>query len=129
MFTEDKIAAAQLAQLFGSELLKVQNSARTDGGQTPHIVNLNPKQFLVDSHQMTAQKRIEEQRLVQMLQAEAEAQCPLPPPMVSEPQVPHQPIQQSNPSAQIQVSDSVLQEIANNLGRIATCLEARFTKQ
>ena len=78
MFKEDQIAAAQIAQIFGSELLKVQNSAQTDSGQTPNIVNLNPKSFLVGEQTMTNQRKAEEQHLIQMLQREAEASCPLP---------------------------------------------------
>ena len=79
MFNQDQIAAAQIAQIFGSELLKVQNSARTDSGHTPNIVNLDPKSFLVGQETMTNQRKAEEQRLIQMLQKEAEAACPLPP--------------------------------------------------
>lgn len=78
MFTEDKIATAQLAQIFGSELLKVQSSATTDSGATPDIVKINPQQFLIDSQQYQSAKKAEEQRLIQMLQREAEAACPLP---------------------------------------------------
>jgi hypothetical protein len=78
MITEDSLATAQIAQLFGSELLKVQRNATTDSGMQPNIVNLNPKQFLVGQTQMTNQRKVEEQRLIQMLQAEAEASCPLP---------------------------------------------------
>jgi len=91
MFTEDNLATAQIAQLFGSELLKVQQSATTDSGNQPNIVNINPKQFLTNAPQYQAQKKAEEQRLFQMLQREAEAACPLP----------HQTIQpiQQNPQA------------------------------
>ena len=86
MFKEDQLAAAQIAQIFGSELLKVQNSARTDSGQTPNIVNLNPKSFLINQETMTNQRKAEEQRLIQMLQREAEAACPLPPEQTYTPQ-------------------------------------------
>ncbi len=78
MFSQDKIAAAQIAQLFGSELLRVQQSAQTDSGHQPSIVTMDPKQFLADSPQYKNAKKAEEQRLVQMLQQEAEASCPLP---------------------------------------------------
>lgn len=78
MFKEDQIAAAQIAQIFGSELLKVQNSAQMDSGQTPNIVNLNPKSFLVGHETFSNQRKVEEQQLIQMLQREAEAACPLP---------------------------------------------------
>lgn len=79
MFREDQLAAAQLAQIFGSELLKVQNSAQTDSGTTPDIVKLNPKQFLVGSDSLSNQRKEEERRLIMALQREAEASHPLPP--------------------------------------------------
>ena len=78
MFNQDQIAAAQIAQIFGSELLKVQNSARTDSGHTPNIVNMDPKSFLVGKEVMSNQRKSEERRLIEMLQREAEAACPLP---------------------------------------------------
>ena len=78
MFSQDKIAAAQIAQLFGSELLRVQQSAQTDSGSQPNIVTMDPKQFLGESPQYQNVKKAEEQRLIQMLQREAEASCPLP---------------------------------------------------
>lgn len=78
MFREDNIAAAQIAQIFGSELLKVQQSAKTDSGHTPDIVKLDPKQFLVNREFVTNQKKAHEQQLIQRLQREAEAACPLP---------------------------------------------------
>jgi len=78
MFNDENIAAAQIAQIFGSELLKAQQSARTDSGSVPDFVKINPKQFLVNSNVQSNQRRAEEQRLIQMLQREAEAACPLP---------------------------------------------------
>ncbi len=78
MFREDNIAAAQIAQIFGSELLKVQQSAKTDSGHTPDIVKLDPKQFLMNSEVVNNQKKIHEQQLIRRLQMEAEAACPLP---------------------------------------------------
>lgn len=78
MFNQDSLAAAQIAQIFGSELLKVQNSARTDGGSTPQIVKMDPKQFLVGQPQYVAAQRAEEQRIIQALQREAEAAYPVP---------------------------------------------------
>ena len=76
MFNREDIAAAQIAQIFGSELLKVQNSARTDGGQTPDIVKINPKQFLVGEHSKIQSKTFEDQRMMEQLQREAEAAYP-----------------------------------------------------
>lgn len=79
MFNDESIATAQIAQIFGSELMKAQQSARTDSGSVPDFVKINPQQFLVNKTVMSSQKRAEEQRLMQMLQREAEAACPLPP--------------------------------------------------
>lgn len=78
MFTEDNLAAASIAQIFGSELLKVQNSAQTDSGQTPNIVNMDPKSFLIGKAQHNSNRKTEEHNLIQALQREAEASCPLP---------------------------------------------------
>lgn len=87
MFNQDNIAAAQIAQIFGSELLKVQQSARTDGGSTPEIVKMDPKQFLIGQTQFTAARKAEEQRIIQALQREAEAAYPVEPPQPYKPQV------------------------------------------
>lgn len=95
MFTDDKIATAQIAQIFGSELLKVQNSATTDSGHQPNIVNINPQQFLVSSKQFQSSKKAEEQRLIQMLQREAEAAYP-----IAQPSVPESASQQQAPATQ-----------------------------
>lgn len=78
MFNDENIAAAQIAQIFGSELLKAQQSARTDSGSTPQFVKIDPKQFLAQhSPAVRMQQRAEEQRLMQLLQKEAEAAYPL----------------------------------------------------
>lgn len=135
MFTDDNLATAQIAQLFGSELLKVQQNATTDSGAQPDIVKINPKQFLVNAPQYQSQKRVEEQRLIEMLQREAEAACPLP-------EQPQQPIQQQIPqqtvtpiaapkyTPQVQQITPIAatngdswERIANSLERIANKLE------
>lgn len=91
MFNQDNLAAAQIAQIFGSELLKVQQNARTDGGSTPDIVKLDPKQFLFGQQTHQNIRKAEEQRIIQALQREAEAAypvnepSPLPPPSQPEP--------------------------------------------
>lgn len=78
MFNQDNIALAQIAQIFGSELLKVQENATTDGGSKPQIVNINPKQFLVPNAQpISARTKEQEQMLMRQLQAEAEAAYPI----------------------------------------------------
>lgn len=137
MITEDSLATAQIAQLFGSELLKVQRNATTDSGMQPNIVNLNPKQFLVGQTQMTNQRKVEEQRLIQMLQAEAEASCPLPDQSITSiASLPPQTAPSSEskvttiPSSYVQVATKavgvtvdVWERINTNLERIANRLE------
>ena len=135
MITEDSLATAQIAQLFGSELLKVQKNATTDSGMQPEIVKINPKQFLVGQSQMTSQRKAEEQRMIQQLQAEAEAaypthseEQPLP-----QQQANPQPVQQTVANYVQQVPQQtraiasapqdVWEKINSNLERIANCLE------
>lgn len=139
MFNNDNIAAAQIAQIFGSELLKVQNSARTDGGSTPQIVKMDPKQFLVGDSQFTAAKRAEEQRIMQALQREAEAAYPVTPPQPAPytpqtapaalpPQLASAPVpSQFIPSLPGRLEDftsaDVLERIAISLERIANAVD------
>lgn len=77
MFTEDNIAAAQLAQIFGSELLKVQQSV-SDSRSQPDIVKLNPKQFLVGHQNFDHHRKLEEQQYLAKINREAEMMHPLP---------------------------------------------------
>jgi hypothetical protein len=135
MFTEDNLATAQIAQLFGSELLKVQNSATTDSGSQPNIVNIDPKRFLTSEPQYRATRKADEQRLIQMMQREAEAAYPLPeqapqqqpiehqtPAAIHRPQVQHVvPISASAPQA---ASGDSWVRIASSLERIANKLES-----
>jgi hypothetical protein len=79
MFNENTLAAAQIAQIFGSELLKVQQNAQTDSGHRPDIVRIDPKRILMNNNQGVNQsRRPDEQRIMEALQREAEAMCPLP---------------------------------------------------
>lgn len=136
MFNNDNIAAAQIAQIFGSELLKVQNSARTDGGTTPEIVKMDPKQFLVGQTQFTAARRAEEQRIIEALQREAESAYPIAPPQpvpytpqTAPAAIPSQTIsppvqQQVRPPSSISIqSTDVLERIALSLERIANAVD------
>lgn len=136
MITEGNLAAAQIAQMFGSELLKVQKSSQTDSGSVPNIVRLDPKQFLYNEAQVSNQKRAEEQRIIQALQREAEAAYPiaeaqLPPqeqhPSPQRPEAPKQVQSSSTPQPTTQLPSSpkgeVWASIANSLERIANSLE------
>jgi len=130
MFNQDNLATAHIAQIFGSELLKVQNSAQTDSGQQPNIVNLNPKQFLMGEVQYTSSRKIEEQRLIESLQREAEASHPLPNNQYTAPFPQElQPIKLipeggSTPSKDyIGNTSPVWERIANSLERIANAVD------
>lgn len=100
MFNQDSIAAATLAQVFGSELLKVQQNATTDSGHQPDIVKLNPKQFLVGETQYNSDQKLRERRIAEALQREAEAAYPLaqPQPQPYAQQVAPAPIPQQPPA-------------------------------
>ena len=130
MFKEENIAAAQLAQIFGSQLLSVQESAITDSGSRPSILTMDPKQFLIDnSPEANARNKAREQRITAQLQREAEASCPLPP---ETPLVPVNPIQKpldsvvlaspitTNVSTSYGINPS---DLLKNVERIANSLE------
>ncbi len=133
MITQDSIATAQIAQIFGSELLRVQQSV-SDSQHQPEIVKLNPKQFLVGQQNFNANRRLEEQQLIQKLSMEAEMAYPLPQPIL--PPVAEQPpvFSAPQPSPQIAVAppsaastqqhQDVLNLIAGFLERIAIKLES-----
>lgn len=133
MITEDKIAAAQIAQLFGSELLRVQEGARTDSGSIPSIVNIDPKSFLMSSNSNSYSNpttQAKEKFLYEQLQKEAESQCPLPPEEFNTQQnyQPSSPIVSSIPQT---VTTTLIPQIApsnnpvseNSFEKIANCLE------
>jgi hypothetical protein len=95
--TQDKLAAAHIAKIFGSELLSIQDKATMDSGGKPSILKMHPKQFLFNedskSNATTANTQQSEQELLRALQREAEAAHPLPP---SE-------IQTSQPTPDVQI--------------------------
>ena len=135
MINKDNLAIAQLAQIFGSHLLNVQENAITDSGNRPSIVTIDPKQFLIPETPSAIARNREQERLVmQQLQREAEAACPLPQETI-------QPIQslpaQQNVSAEIakeykdtvfipkptQSSVEIESKLVKNVERIAIALE------
>lgn len=134
-FNEEKIAAAQIAQLFGSELLKVQQSVN-DSTSMPDIVKLNPKSFLFGDDHMKSQQSLRDRQVAEALQRQAESMHPLPqnssPPPQSLPQpiallpaVPNSVDSFSTPN-QTSVSLDVhyLERIASSLERIANKIDA-----
>lgn len=130
MFTEDNIAAAQIAQIFGSELLKVQQSVN-DSASQPDIVKLNPKQFLLGTEVTKQQQAARERQLAEALQREAEMLHPLP---RNHPPVSVPPPQAINPSpapiaptatpSQFAIGGDFLERIALALERIANKIDS-----
>jgi hypothetical protein len=136
MFKEENLAAAQIAQIFGSHLLKVQESAITDSGNKPAILNMDPRQFLIDSSpQATALTKAREKQIAEQLQREAEAACPLPQETIQP--IQSLPVQQNALSAEVakeykdtvfipkptQSSVEIESKLIKNVERIAIALE------
>jgi hypothetical protein len=79
MTTQDKLAAATIAKIFGSEMLYVQQNAKTDGGATPNIGIVHPRDILQSNTSRNSQYSSQRERqMLEMLQREAESSCPLP---------------------------------------------------
>lgn len=119
MIKEEQIAAARLAQMFGSELMRVDENTIQRSGEP--AVRMDPKAFLVNNSPSLQQaKREKEKQLEEQLHREAMAAYPIEQTIV--------PIQ-SQPKQNFisQVSDGKLQEqlekINTNLERIACALE------
>ena len=102
MFSDENLAAAQLAQIFGSELLNMQTKVTPDSnGSAPQMLKLDPKQFLLRNNQaFDNQKRLQEQQLILKLQREAEMACPLPPSEFEQQTPPPQPLPPNIPLTQ-----------------------------
>lgn len=144
MTTQDKLAAATIAKIFGSELLYAQQNAKTDGGATPDFGIIHPKDILQQSQPRISQQRSQhEQQMLQMLQREAEASCPLPqdslPPQQNSTKADEiilQTITQKKESDQLHTTtnniqniqsfndnSNPLEKIASSLEKIASCFE------
>ena len=79
MTNQDKIAAATLAQIFGSELLKIDESTTQQSNMTGPAVKMHPKQFLVGTPgDPTANLRADERRILEAVNREAEMSYPRP---------------------------------------------------
>ena len=131
MISQDQIAAATIAQIFGGELLSVQENARTDSGNTPQVVKMHPRDFLGSANvpNKAQHDKAQQQRLLESLQREAEAACPLPEPIAPPPPVPQQApqrvVQQTSSAITFDTNNShVMERIAVALERISARLEA-----
>jgi len=76
MITQDNIAAATLAQIFGSELMRVDEYTTQQSNMTGPAVKLNPKQFLMPNGNNQFNMRADERRVIEAVQREAEMSYP-----------------------------------------------------
>ncbi len=131
MFKQENIALAQIAQMFGSHLLNVQENAITDSGQKPSIVNIDPKQFLVpDAPSVSTRNKEQERELLLKLQREAEAACPLPPEISAPSQAPSSPPSVQKPLESASIASPIAaspgishSDLLKNVESIAKSLE------
>lgn len=129
-FNEEKIAAAQIAQLFGSELLKVQQSVN-DSTSMPDIVKLNPKSFLFGDDHMKSHQTNRDRQVAEALQRQAESMHPLPQnsspppqPIALLPAVPNSIDSFSSPTQpSVSLDVHYLERIASSLERIANKID------
>ena len=96
--SQDQLAAAQIAQIFGSELLNAQQNAQTDSGSQPNFIKVHPRDILTQQHGQGHNVRTQtDQQMMAMLQREAEASYPLPEPPAGAPQPPPLPAEHLPP--------------------------------
>jgi hypothetical protein len=76
----DKIAAATIAQIFGSELLRVdENTFDGEGNKVRNSLRLDPKKILLEGEASPfSHNNSSEKRMIEELQRAAEASYPLP---------------------------------------------------
>ena len=131
MITEDNIAAAHIAQIFGSELLRVDHNTTERTG--PQATRIDPKQILTQGLPQHQFQNNKEKELMAMLQREAENSFPLSEQTIlpiQPPQGPQQVIGHSSGSVvqQVPVFDNniqaIFEKINSNLERIANSLES-----
>jgi hypothetical protein len=132
MITEDKIAAAQIAQIFGSELLRVDHNTTERTG--PQATRIDPKQILMQGLPQNQFQNNKEKEMLALLQREAESSYPINEQTISPIQEQHYVQQASAPTLAQQIApiaapafDSKLQaifeKINSNLERIANRLD------
>lgn len=116
MITEEQIAAARLAQMFGGELMRVDETTLNRSGNMP-ATRIDPKQILISGAGAQQAAKARERQIEDQLHEQAKAAYPEPPPpsRVAEP-VPQQVL------APVAVEEQ-LKEINKNLERIACALE------
>ena len=135
MITQDTIAAAQIAQIFGSELLRIDQNTTERTHATQQATRVDPKQILTQGLPNYQTQNNKEKEMLAFLQREAESSYPmneqtitpiqpqqaLPPlPAVIQPQQTITPITASVFDNKLQ---SIFEKINSNLERIANRLE------
>lgn len=131
MITEEKIAAAQIAQIFGSELLRVDHNTTERTNATLQATRIDPKQILTQGLPQQQFQNNKEKEILAFLQREAENSYPINDQTISPIQpAPQNYVQQvAAPVAQqaAPIFDNKLQtifeKINSNLERIANSLE------
>jgi hypothetical protein len=109
MITEDKMAAAQLAKIFGSELMRVDEFTTQQASMSGPAVRLDPKQVLLGNSPQRPMAE-QERRIMEAVQREAEMSYPTEPSQqYQEPQPPPLPIPaaQQPPPLPVQVAPQV----------------------
>jgi len=77
MINQENIAAAQLAQIFGSELLRVDEFTTQQSNMTGPAVKMDPRQFLsATNNNSNANLRADERRIMDVVNREAEMSYP-----------------------------------------------------
>jgi hypothetical protein len=118
MITEDKIAAATLAQIFGSELTSIDESITHKTSKTANATKINPKEILLG-------KQTQDQHIANV-QLEAESAFPYQPSSSPPPQsFPQQMISSvhSNQHSTPVISNEYLERICIALEKISSSLE------
>lgn len=78
MITNEQMAAATMAKIFGSELLRVDHSTQPGESQGMPAARIDPKKILMEgSNKAGSGSSDRERRLIEMLQKEAEAAHPI----------------------------------------------------
>ena len=77
MITEEKIAAAQIAQIFGSELLRVDHNTTERTSATQQATRIDPKQILTQGLPQHNFQNNKEKEMLELLQREAESSYPI----------------------------------------------------
>jgi hypothetical protein len=119
MITEEQIAAARLAQMFGGELMRVDETTLNRSGNMP-ATRIDPKQILISGAGAQQAVKAREKQIEDQLHEQAKAAYPEPPPPPPPPRVAEPTSQQVLAPV---VVEEQLKEINKNLERIACALE------